>query len=78
MDSVCVINNITIATADDMTTLSDDVNIKPVVLFGAINTLSTALNGLEKMQLLQTNIFFQFVVSHFGNSPMATECMSEP
>ena len=26
------------------------------------------------MQLFQTNIFFQFVVSHLGNSPMATEC----
>ena len=28
------------------------------------------------MQLFQTNIFFQFGVNHFGNSPMATECRS--
>ena len=39
MEPGCVINNITIATADDITTLSDDVNIYPVDLSGTINTL---------------------------------------
>ena len=58
MEPVCVINNITIATADDITTLCDDVNIYPVDLSGTINTLSNALNWLEKKQLFQANIFF--------------------
>ena len=39
-----MINNITIATADDIKTLSDDVNIYPVDLSGTINTLSNDLN----------------------------------
>ena len=69
-----MINNITIATADDITPLSDDVNIYPVDLSGTINTLSNALNCLEKSSYFRP-IFFQFVFSHFGNSPMATECM---
>ena len=38
MEPECVINNITIATADDITTPSDDVNIYPVDLSGTINT----------------------------------------
>ena len=68
-----MINNITIATADDITTLSDDVNyICSVDLSGTINTLSNALNWLKKYCFFRP-IFFQFVVSHFGNSPMATE-----
>ena len=67
----CVINNITIATADDITTLSDDVNIHPVDLSGTINTLSNDLNWLEKCSYFRPK-FIQFVVSHFGNSPMAT------
>ena len=49
MEPVCVINNIPIATADDITTLSDDVlsddvNIYPVDLSGTINTLGNELN----------------------------------
>ena len=73
MEPVCVINNFTIATADDITTLSDDVNIYPVDLSGTINTLGNDLNWWEKCIYFRP-IFFQFVVSHFGNSPMATEC----
>ena len=71
-----MINNITIATADDVTTLSYDVNVYPVDLSGTINTLSNALNWLEKCSYFRPIFFFQFVVSHFGNSPMATECIS--
>ena len=41
-------NNITIVTADDITTPSDGVNIYPVELSGTLNTLSNALNWLEK------------------------------
>ena len=44
LEPVCVINNITIATADDITTLSDDVNIYSVDLSGTINTLGNDLN----------------------------------
>ena len=43
-----MINNITIATGDDIITLSDDVNIYIVDLSGAIITLSYVLNWLEK------------------------------
>ena len=48
MEPGCVITNITISTADDITTLSDDVNLYPVDLSGTINTLSNDLNWLEK------------------------------
>ena len=44
MEPVCVINDITIATADDITTLSVDVNIYSVDLSGTINTLGNDLN----------------------------------
>ena len=64
-----MINNITIATADDITTLSDDVNIYPVDLSGTINTLSNALNWLEKKQLFQTNIFFNLLSVILGTHP---------
>ena len=74
MEPGCVINNITIATADDITALSDDVNKYPVDLSGTINTLSNDLNWLEKCSYFRPIFFFQFVVSHFGNSSMATEC----
>ena len=72
---MCVINRITITTTDDITTLSDDVNIYPVYLSGTINTFSNVLNWLEKCSYFRPIFFFQFVVSHFGNSPMATECI---
>ena len=39
-----MMNNITIATAGDITTLRDAVNIYPVDLSGTINTMSNALN----------------------------------
>ena len=73
MEPVCVINDITIATADDITTLSDDVNIYPVDLSGTIKLWVMILIG-EKNAVISDQYFFQFVVSHFGNSPMATEC----
>ena len=41
MKPVCVINNITIATVDDITILSDDINIYAVDLSGTINLLVT-------------------------------------
>ena len=53
-----MINNITIATADDIKTLSDDVNIYPVDLSGTINTLSNALNLLEKCSYFRPIFFF--------------------
>ena len=62
-----MINNITIATADDIIVLRYDVNIYPVDLSGAIITLSTVLYWLGK-----------FVASHFGNSTMAIECIYGP
>ena len=52
-----MINNITIATADDITTHSDDVNIYPVDLSGTINILNNALNWLEKSSYFRP-IFF--------------------
>ena len=55
-----MINNITIATADDIKTLSDDVNIYPVDLSGTINTLSNALNLLEKCSYFRPIFFFFF------------------
>ena len=64
-----MINNITIATADDITILSDDVNIYP----GQLTLWVMILIG-EKNAVVSDQYFFQFVVSHFGNSPMATEC----
>ena len=50
-------------------TLSDDVNIQLVDLSGTINTLSNALNWLEKMQLFQTNIFFNLLSVILGTHP---------
>ena len=69
MEPVCVINNITIATADDITTLGDDVNIYPLDLSGTINTMSNALNWLEKKQLFQTSIFFDMFSVILGTYP---------
>ena len=55
-----MINNITIATADDITTFSDNVNIYPVDLSGTINTLGNALNWLEKCSYFRPIFFFFF------------------
>ena len=53
-----MINNITIAKAADIITLSGDVNIHPVIfLSGAINTLSTALNWLEEFIYFRPRFF---------------------
>ena len=56
---LCVINNITIATADDITIVSDDVNIYPVDLSGTINTLGNVLIA-EKSSYFRP-VFFSFV-----------------
>ena len=53
-----MINNVTIATADDITILSDDVNIYPVDLSRTINTLSYALNWLGKCRYFRPIFFF--------------------
>ena len=66
---MCVINNITIATADDITTLSDDVNIYPVDLSGTINTLSNALNWLEKFSYFRPIFFFNLLSVILGTHP---------
>ena len=57
MEPECVINNNTIATAEDITTLSDDVNIYPVDLSGTINSLSNSLNWLEKCSYFRPILF---------------------
>ena len=62
MEPGCVINNITIATADDITTLSDDLNIYPVDLSGTINTFSNDLNWLEKYHYFRPIFFFNLSV----------------
>ena len=64
MEPVYVINNITIATADDITTLSDDVNIYPVDLSGTTYTLSNDLNWLEKCSYFRP-IFFSICCQSF-------------
>ena len=51
-----MINDITIAMADDIITLSHDVNIYTVDLSEAIITSNYVLNWLEKMQLFQTKL----------------------
>ena len=57
MKPVFVIHNNTIATADDIITLSDVVNIFPVELSRAIITLSYALNWLEKCNYFRPKYF---------------------
>ena len=64
MEPVCMINNITIATADDITTLSDDVNIYPVDLSGTINTVGNDLNWWEKCSYFRP-IFFSICCQSF-------------
>ena len=61
MEPVSMINNITIATADDITTLSDDLNIYPVDLSRTFNTLSNALNWLEKYSYFRPIFFFKLL-----------------
>ena len=56
-----MINNNTITTADDITTLSDDVNIYSIDLSGTINTLSNALNWLEKCSYFRPIFFFNLL-----------------
>ena len=52
-----MMHNITIATDDDIITLSDDVNIYLVDLSGAIITLSYVLNWLEKCNYFRSKYF---------------------
>ena len=70
-----MINNITITAADDITTLSDDVNIYPIDLSGTINTLSNGLNWLEKCSYFRP-IFFSICCQSFWEL-MATEYTTE-
>ena len=69
MEPVCVINTITIATADDITTFSDDVNIYPVDLSETINTLSNDLNWLEKCSYFRPILFFNLLSVILGTHP---------
>ena len=69
MEPGCVINNITIATADDITALSDDVNKYPVDLSGTINTLSNDLNWLEKWSYFRPIFFFNLLSVILGTHP---------
>ena len=64
-----MINNVTIAAADDITILSDDVNIYPVYLSGTINTLSNALNWLEKCSYFRPIFFFKLLSVILGTHP---------
>ena len=66
---MCVINNITIATADDITTLSDDVNIYPVDLSRTINTLGNDLNWWEKCSYFRSIFFFNLLSVILGTHP---------
>ena len=69
-----MIHNISIATYDDLIKFGDDVNIYPVYLSRAIIIWGNRLNWLEK-PIVSDHIFCQFLLSRFGNSLMATECM---
>ena len=71
-----MINNITIATADDITTLSDDVNIYTVDLFGTINTLRNVLNWLEKCSYFRLIFFFNLLPGILGTHlwPLSVCC----
>ena len=67
------IHNISITT-DDIIQFGDDVNIYPIYLSRAITIWGNCLNWLEKT-IVSDHIFCQFLVSRFGNSLMATECI---
>ena len=69
-----MIHTISIATDDDIIQIGDDVNIYPVYFYRAIIIWGNCLNRLE-MTIVSDLIFCQFLVSSFGNSLMATECM---
>ena len=72
-----MIHNISIATYDDIIKFGDDVNIYPVYLSRAIIIWGNCLNWLKK-PIVSDHIFCQFLLSGFGNSLMATECMFGP
>ena len=69
---MCLIHNISIATADDVTYFGDDVNYILCFLPRAITIWGYCLNWLEKT-IVSGQKFYQFVVNRFGNSSMATE-----
>ena len=75
MEPMFVIHNISKATDDNIIQFGDDVNIYPVCLSREIIIWGNCLNWLEKA-IVSDYIFCQFLVSWFGNSLMATECMS--
>ena len=76
MEPMFVIHNISIATDDDIIQFGDYVNIYPVHLSRAIIICGNCLNWLEKT-IVSDHIFCQFLVSWFGSSLMATECICE-
>ena len=57
MEPLCVIYNITTATADDVIVLSDDVNIYLVDLSGVIIILNIVLNWLGKCKYFRPRFF---------------------
>ena len=59
-----MIHTISIATADDIIHIGHEVNIYPVYLSPATSIWGNFLNWLKKT-----------IVSRFGNSPRATECI---
>ena len=69
MEPVCEINNITIATADDITTLSVDVNIYSVDLSGTINTLGMILIGEKNAVISDQYFFFNLLSVILGTQP---------
>ena len=74
MEPMFVIHNISIAKDDDIIQFGYDVNIYPVYLSRTIIIRGNCLNWLEKT-IVSGHIFCQFLVSRFGNSLMATECI---
>ena len=70
-----VIHNISIVTDDDIVQFGDDVSIYPVYLSRASIICGNCLNWLEKT-IVSDHIFCRFLVSWFGNSRLATECIS--
>ena len=70
-----MIHNISIATDDDIIQIGDDVNIYPTYIYPGQLSFGEIVLICWKRQLFQTIFFCQFLVSLFGNSLMATECI---
>ena len=68
-----MINNISIATENEIICIGDDVNKYPVIYPRQLSFGETVLIG-KKIPLFRS-YFCQFLVGGFGNSPMATKCI---